>query len=737
MAFLQTGFEILLMLVGFGSLIFVHELGHFLAAKWAGIRTEGFAVGMGPHVFSWRKGLGFCLGSSEKRRREAMVKFLEDSDDEFVKFRETPMKKLRLEDYGRISDAAGLGETEYSLRWLPIGGFVKMLGQDDSDPTATSSDPRSYNMRPIGKRMVVVSAGVIMNVIFAAILFVIAFMIGVKFPAPVVGDLVSTMPASDAIATNADSLGVDSAAARIHPGDRVVMLNGKPVDTFADVNIAGAMARPGRAVSMQVERDGLDEPLHFNITPAKDPATGLLGFGITSAASTTIFEHPKDDVRTAISQVVDVDMTGIEPGMRMLTANDQSISTYNELNQIIREGDGTPVQTRWSAIDKDGEAIGQGIDVELNPLPAFERMLAADAPEEPTAEESGLIGLVPRLMVAAIDDSSRNADVLENGDVFISIGRIDYPTQREFREFVGNAAGRDVPATIERDGERMDVTLSVSREGRVDLFPGYDWDSPTIAGVLHSMKRVTTTGAVSTDAEPRATPFADAELFAGTRIVSIAGTAIADWADIRAAVRAATADAHAEQGEAQLSVTVQPPTADADAQTMQVTLASDDVAALHALGWSNPLPGGLFDSVTTRRHAGGNPVLALRMGVEETHNMIMSTYLTIDRLFRRSVGIEQLHGPVGIIHLGTRVLDRGFPWLIFFLAAISVNLAVINFLPLPIVDGGLFLFLIYEKFKGKPPSVAFQNAAMIVGLVMIGALFVITFYNDVMRILGS
>jgi regulator of sigma E protease len=122
------------------------------------------------------------------------------------------------------------------------------------------------------------------------------------------------------------------------------------------------------------------------------------------------------------------------------------------------------------------------------------------------------------------------------------------------------------------------------------------------------------------------------------------------------------------------------------------------------------------------------------MGFEETHKMVMMTYLTIDRLIRRSVGVDQLRGPVGIVHIGSKVADRGFTYLIFFLAMISVNLAVINFLPLPIVDGGLFLFLLYEKFKGRPPSIAFQNAATVVGLMIIGTLFVVTFYNDVVRL---
>ena len=101
------------------------------------------------------------------------------------------------------------------------------------------------------------------------------------------------------------------------------------------------------------------------------------------------------------------------------------------------------------------------------------------------------------------------------------------------------------------------------------------------------------------------------------------------------------------------------------------------------------------------------------------------------------MSVKQLHGPVGIVHIGTKVADRGFMYLLFFLAMISVNLAVLNFLPLPIVDGGLFLFLVYEKIRGRPPSIAFQNAAALLGLALIGTLFVVTFFNDVMRLTGS
>ena len=57
MEFLSTAFNIVLIIIGFGILVFVHELGHFVAAKWAGIRTEAFAIGFGPPIISWRKGM--------------------------------------------------------------------------------------------------------------------------------------------------------------------------------------------------------------------------------------------------------------------------------------------------------------------------------------------------------------------------------------------------------------------------------------------------------------------------------------------------------------------------------------------------------------------------------------------------------------------------------------------------------------------------------------------------------
>lgn len=98
-----------------GGIVFIHELGHFIAAKLAGVFVEEFALGMGPKIYSFKK-----------------------------------------------------GETLYRINLLPIGGYVKMLGEEE-----TSSDPRSFGMQPIGQRAIIVSAGVIMNVFLAGVIYFI------------------------------------------------------------------------------------------------------------------------------------------------------------------------------------------------------------------------------------------------------------------------------------------------------------------------------------------------------------------------------------------------------------------------------------------------------------------------------------------------------------------------------------------------------------------------------------
>src|SRR6185295_5110898 len=128
-----------------------------------------------------------------------------------------------------------------------------------------------------------------------------------------------------------------------------------------------------------------------------------------------------------------------------------------------------------------------------------------------------------------------------------------------------------------------------------------------------------------------------------------------------------------------------------------------------------------------------NPIEAASWGVGETRDLILQFYVTIRRMIDRSVSPSNMMGPLGIFHQGSKIANRGTDWLIWFLAMISANLAVVNFLPIPIVDGGLFTFLIVEKIQGRPLSAKTQSIAQFVGLAIILSVFLLVTYQDIAR----
>ncbi|MBX9737451.1 MAG: RIP metalloprotease, partial [Phycisphaerales bacterium] len=238
-----------------------------------------------------------------------------------------------------------------------------------------------------------------------------------------------------------------------------------------------------------------------------------------------------------------------------------------------------------------------------------------------------------------------------------------------------------------------------------------------------------------------------AGIAAGSRIVSVNGQPVATMADVWKALRAAARQT--PDGE-DLTVSVGHQRVLANATSvapLEVTkwtirgrveapVASagpTEVQQLRALKWTGPVDAGFYEPLMTKLHADTIPG-AMAMGLRQTQTAMTQTYLTFARLFQGSIKVEHLRGPVGIAHVGTLLAGRGFIWLVFFMAIISVNLAVVNFLPLPIVDGGHFIFLLYEQITGRAVSVAVQNVATIAGLLMIASMFLLVTYHDVVRL---
>lgn len=715
-SWLGTLLDLLLVVLGFGAIIFIHELGHFLAAKWAGIRVLAFAIGFGPAAFSWRKGLGFRRGSSEREYTEMLRARVAGHDTKGV-------------DVNQVSP------TEYRLNYLPLGGYVKMLGQDDLNPAAVSSASDSYQRCPVWKRMVVISAGVVMNVIAAAVLFIAVFMTGLKTEPPVVGYVVPGMPASQAV----PAAGSGITEPGLRSGDVITRINGRRPNSFNDLVMASAMSRKNEPMRVEVERAGT--PVAFEIRPKASQQSRLLEIGVMPAFSATVVSAKTDkadeEIRKALAQL---GLAQVEPGMRLVrVGSDTDVTSAADLTAAVQQSGGNPVEAEF-----EDPATGQRVAATITPQAALQsgRVTLSEGSQ---TSVSHLLGLTPVMRVSTAADAQAKQG-LQRGDIFARIGSVEYPSIAQGIAEIRRHKGQPIKVTVLRPGEggelervQIEPDPVVSREGTIGFGPDDTADEAVLLALppegLIDDKRGEPTGPL---------PAASVIDRPGTRVVSVVDTPVANFTELRAALREATRAEYAAGEGAQVFLTLEPPLPEQPGGIRPqgdaaLVLSKADVAALHELGWTSPVPLGVFELVEFTLRAKGDNFLArsgdaVRMGLSETQRVMLMTYATFARLVEGTVKVEHLKGPIGIAHLGTRIAERGVIWLLFFMALISVNLAVINFLPLPIVDGGQFLFLVLERIRGRPLSVEIQNMATIAGLLLIGTMFIIVTFNDLMTL---
>jgi len=177
------------------ALIFFHELGHFLVARLMGVYVEVFSIGFGSKLTAFRA-----------------------------------------------------FNTEWRIAAIPLGGYVRMKGQDDTDPTKTSADPDSYNAKKPWQRIAILLAGPAANFVLAFFLYFAIGLGGPQVLSPVIGEIVEASPA---------------AAAGLHKGDRVLAINGKKIDTWD--TMSETIKHATASIDMTIERDGYVQ--HIAVTP--------------------------------------------------------------------------------------------------------------------------------------------------------------------------------------------------------------------------------------------------------------------------------------------------------------------------------------------------------------------------------------------------------------------------------------------------------------------------------------
>ncbi len=167
-----------------------------------------------------------------------------------------------------------------------------------------------------------------------------------------------------------------------------------------------------------------------------------------------------------------------------------------------------------------------------------------------------------------------------------------------------------------------------------------------------------------------------------------------------------------------------------EAATVEMKLDPEQIGSIHSVRYTTFL---LLDESAKGLRKTNSPLVAASWGITETRDFVLQFYLTLRRMIGGSVSPANMMGPVGIFTAGTKIAFRGMDWLIWFLSMISANLAVVNFLPIPIVDGGLFTFLILEKIQGRPLSPRMQTIAQYVGLAFLAGVFLFVTYHDIAR----
>jgi regulator of sigma E protease len=346
---------------------------------------------------------------------------------------------------------------------------------------------------------------------------------------------------------------------------------------------------------------------------------------------------------------------------------------------------------------------------------------------------SHLLGMPGVFSIAEVGAAAQGKGI-EPGDVVVRVGNVEFPSMAEGIREIRARKGKTVALSVLRKDPsgaytRIDLPeVAVARNGQVGVsVRDSSMELSIVAAPLATL--------TNTKFEKVTPSAAGSAITAGSRIIAVDDAPISTLRDASLAVREAVG-----RGATSVTLTIKRPVAgDVLAQgpdeRVTLNLTEQDIAELKGLGWSADFSSLAFGTQQQVMKA-SNPAEALAFGFYETKRVMGMTYLTFARLAQGTVKVEHLKGPVGIAHLGTLVADRGFIWLLFFLALISVNLAVINFLPLPIVDGGQFLFLLYEAIRGRPVPVQIQNGVTMVGLVLIAGMFLLVTFNDVRNLLG-
>ena len=681
-------------LIGLGAVIFVHELGHFLLAKACGVKCDKFYVGFDVPIRLFGQTI-------------------------------IPGKLVSWK----------WGETEYGIGSIPLGGYVKMLGQDDNpgsleeqvqgsmregetgDSAILASglidrsklDPRSYLAKSVLQRMLIISAGVIFNLVFAVFFAAWAFKSGVDYEPAVIGNVIGGGPAWQHDLTGAE----------------VEMIGGKPVEGyFTYMDMAQEVVFNGddreHPLEIKFKRYGEDTVTTASLVPQKGfirQAQDLPLIGVSRRLTPVIGE-----MGVLKGNAADQANPPLKAGDRIIEVNGIPIGDDIELRQALaRNAD----QVATFVVERDSK----GDDSQTETI-------TSEIPRNPMRQFGFSVQWLP-IKAIKIGSPAEQAG-LEVGDEIIGVDgqpRGDLITLDQ-RMIVAINAGKSVNLRVLRvDGAEEDLMISpVMPKLTPDLGPNQPLAVDSL-GVAIPMS-------LTIESVDKGGPAAAAGLEVGDELISaeyllndeqakdeayasLRKRPVVNFVDDTTSWAEVSDLMQMMEAGSQVNFKIQ---RDSSEQTISIkTFASDQFFQGKR---------GISLTLMQRSYKSETWASALSYGVKQVREDAMRVVKTLAKLISGKISPTNLGGPGTIAMAATSEASRSTSRLLLFLTFLSANLAVVNFLPIPILDGGHMLFLAYEGIFRRPVSERVQVVLTYGGLFMILGLMLFVIFLDIGRIVS-
>jgi regulator of sigma E protease len=684
--------------VGVGLIIFVHELGHFLVAKACGVKCEKFMIGFdiaGIRLLSIRRGetlygIGILpLGG--------YVKMLGQEDN--------PAQLRR--EMERAKQAAAESKAAAGPSDAPIETSTASADAGEASPEARLYNPRSYLAKSVPQRMAIISAGVIMNMIFAFVFAVLAYLYGVKDSPCVVGAVVA---------------GGGAWQSGIRAGDTILEVGGAKVRTFQQMLRAIVSGEAGEGLPVVVKRPGVKDPFEVIVKPQK--LGGKPTIGIISSQELQIGKE-KDSLMFLPGSAAEKATPPLLHGDRIVKVDGQAVENYGQLQDVLIARADKPLEVTVDRIEgsdandsKSQKKEEVTITVPVNPMKQF-----------------GMAMTMGTIASVQVGSPAARAEI-KPGDLLTTLEGEAVGDPLKLPDRIRKLAGKKVQLGLNRNGKPVELTVKLSATPRCVL-PDTP-DSPVALSELGVAYFVLNTVA---SVDP-GVPAAGAGLKSGDRLTSvkIVPPTAEDLKDLRKKygnddINPAETTFPMKDDERNWPCFMLLMQSALPGTTFEFTWQRDSkemtgkAATVAAENWFNPERGWILEPMreVQQAHSFGE---AVRMGGQETLDSALLVYRLLHSFSTNQVSIRNISGPLGILWAALGVARLGLGNLLAFMTLLSANLAVLNFLPIPVLDGGHMVLLAYEGIRGKPADERVQEALTWIGLILLLTLMIWAFGLD-------